>query len=118
MNQKELLRLDDELRVLIKSIVPDDAEFGERRFESTRKSYIYDISWKLNNDTSKRSKIIRVVISKKALEWYEQGGVSKKEEYQKKLIKFIDNKYRNFNPDHDMDPPPTEEWLVTSDIFK
>ena len=73
--------------------------------------FCLDINWKLNNDSNrpnKRSRKLRLIISKEKLEDYRDANDKVKGNYDQKLKKFIANTMVNFIPDHDAPHGATE----------
>ena len=112
--------LCNQLIDLIKGIFPGQANFYTW-YDSSKLSCLCRISWKLNDDSkrpNKTSKIILLIISQEAIDDYRDSTPLKQQEAQKFFKNFIQNKYNQFDPNHDVpknQSPPTEEWLVTTE---
>jgi hypothetical protein len=116
MDEKEWLSVGNELIGCVKDQFPG-AHFNSR-IDHSRYSFICNICWKLNTDRdrpNKLSKIISVIISGEAIE--DSDYDNNKATIQKKFQDYIETKRKGFDPEHDEpygQPPPMEEWVITS----
>src|SRR5579872_4720659 len=96
----ELNESGKELISYIKDIFPLDAEVRER-YDLDNLDYICCIDWYLNNDSNrpyKRSKIIKIIITRELLEVFISN--KNKSTVLRKFKLYIENKYNTFEPDH------------------
>ncbi len=79
-------------------------------------NFCLDISWKLINNPNhqnKKSKKLRIIISKERVEDYSYLDQEDKQLFDKKLSNYIKTKAISFDPNHDRpssQAPPIETW--------
>ncbi len=101
---------------IIRPLFPENAEF---KLNSDNQVTIF---WKLGNDEdrpNKRSKIIRLNISREFMEDYDAANENIKQEMETKFSGGVSQKLANFDPDHnapygDGTLEPEEIWVVPS----
>ncbi len=84
------------------------------------KEFTCQAFWNLNNDPkrlNKKSPTIKIVVPKVAIESLEGCTPSQLEESLKKIQNHINNKLKNFNPEHDTEIPEPVIWEITTEIF-
>ena len=97
---------------LLKPIFPAHAKFRP----SVDGDYYIVVGWKLSNDTNrpnKPSRKIKIKITEEAVEDYLQKESDQCAKADDNLKRFIEKKYREFNPDHNASKyksPPVELW--------
>jgi len=81
------------------------------------------VSWSLpdTNRPNKRSKTIRLVISREAVyEYFGKEDESRREQDRQKVVTWIRNKIESFDPDHDAPHgqiSPEVKWTIRSDVL-
>ena len=105
----------DHIISLLKNIFPGEAEYYSYKD-------IWDlcinISWKIGTDPTrpnKRAKKIRIRIGEENIEDYLALSNSKQASADTSFVNCIQEKYRNFNPEHDTpygQSTPIEEWIL------
>lgn len=79
----------------------------------------FNVSWKLKNDPvreNKRSRKIILVLSEEAQEDYADGGLDTRQSMEDRIVHFITEQIKSFDPNHDMPygrPDPEETWYLT-----
>lgn len=107
---------NSELRVLF----PKHAEF-----KSIKRPEHYEVvvSWKINTDLKrphKRSKTIRIIVPKEAVDDYESKSEAARIRDDKKLKQLVANNLTKFNPDHAMPKDVTSPeviWVADSNVL-
>jgi len=85
--------------------------------------FITKASWRLNTDPkrpNKRSKIVKIIISSVAIDDYENKSTAKKQEDDKKLLRYVEQFLKEFNPDYDVpygDPAPEVNFVVDGNVL-
>jgi hypothetical protein len=107
-------------RELIELQLPDDSRILLPRGGS---DMIILLSWRLRNDEfrpSKRSRMIRVVISEEAIEDYAAGTDGVRLASDARFVAWLKRQLDKFDPDHDaplgVEPPPVTWALATLEL--
>jgi hypothetical protein len=101
------------LRKILKPLFPSQANIRGR--EETNKLVIA-IDWPLKRDKDrphKRSRVICIISPKNLIENYSNASEQSKIQIDNSLVNFLQEKLKNFNPDHTAEfgeIPPQEEW--------
>ena len=106
---------------LLKPIFPPNAEF--RSYVSG--DYYIEVGWKLCNapdqlNKSSHSRKIQLKITEEAVEDYLQNDPDQRARADNKLKSFVEKKYSEFNPDHNVPPyksPPVETWVIKTGLL-
>jgi hypothetical protein len=102
-------------RALLEEVLPDDARILT---PGGAGDLIILTTWRLQTDRnrpSKRSRMIRIVISQEALEDYARGSGGTRLASDKRFVEWVGRQLAGFDPDHDSPlgvEPPTVAWLV------
>ena len=81
------------------------------------------MSWALpdTNRPNKRSKTIRLVVSREAVyEYFGKEDESRREQDRQKVVTWIRKKLESFDPDHDMPAsqiPPEVTWTIGTGVL-
>lgn len=111
-----MTEFSDGLIELLRPLFPRGAIFRPR---SDLGSLDVGIDWKLNTDPerpNKRSKLITLRLPQEFVDDYHDGAPSTRSAMSARLVRFVADKLRGFNPDHSASvhvPPPRELWLLT-----
>jgi hypothetical protein len=104
-------------RVLVESQLPDDSRILMPR---GGQDMMILASWRLSTETfraSKRSRMIRIVISEEAIADYARGGDSERLASDARFVAWLKRQLSTFDPDHDsplgVEPPPVT-WPVST----
>lgn len=107
-------------RHLIELQIPDDARILLPR---GGQDMIILLSWRLKNDEfrpSKRSRMIRIVISEEAIEDYAAGTDGVRLASDAHFVSWLKRQLERFDPDHDaplgVEPPPVTWTLTTLEL--
>ena len=107
-------------RELIETQIPDDSRILVPR---GGQDMIILLSWRLKNDEfrpSKRSRMIRIVISEEAIEDYAAGSDGLRLASDARLVAWLQQGLTKFDPDHDaplgVEPPPVTWSLSTLEL--
>jgi hypothetical protein len=107
-------------RDLIELQIPDDARILMPR---GGEDLIVLVTWRLKNDDfrpSKRSRMIRIVISAEAIEDYARGSDGVRLASNARFISWLKRELEKFDPDHDaplgVEPPPVTWTLSTLEL--
>ena len=79
--------------------------------------------WKLGNDPkrpNKRSKKIKICISRAAVDDYTDGSEQNRKSADEKLRRIVAARIKAFNPDHNVPahvPVPIEQWTITTEML-
>ena len=85
--------------------------------------FVVHVSWALpdTNRPNKRSKTIRLVISREAVyEYFGKEDESRREQDRQKVVTWIRNKLESFDPDHGAPHgqiSPEVKWTIRSDVL-
>jgi hypothetical protein len=107
------------LNIIRPVFIPD----ADLRILDFKDDYEVLVSWKLHTDPSrpsKRSKKIRIIVSREAVEDYQNKRERKQKSDDEKLIQFIKLNLENFEPNHDSAievGPPEVKWIAGSNIL-
>ena len=105
---------------LLQSLFPSQADFCSL---DNLDDFITKVSWKLNNDPerpNKRSKIIKIIIPSEVIDDYENKSTIKKQEDDKKLLQFVEQFLKEFDPDHDTpyeDSTPEVDFVIGGEVL-
>lgn len=105
------------IQLIKKDIFPNNVEFNIK-YNFDAETYECYIDWKLNNDQNrpnKRSKKIKIQVSREGLEDYNNKNVKQRQAAQNQFENFIKERMKRFDPNHDKpkyEEPPMEEWVV------
>jgi len=119
MNGKEMEQLEV-WEKLIKPLFPPHAEINTG---SSGLDYYIDIQWHLGSDPNrpnKLSRMIKIQITHEAMKDYLDSDSKQRSERNKKFEKYIEDRKKQFNPEHDSpagQTPPEEIWTITSSIL-
>lgn len=112
--------LQDHWLNLIRPLFKPDADF---KILDLKDDYEVVISWKLHTDLSrpsKRSKTIRIIVSRESVEDYQNKSEHQQKNDDEKLTQFIKLNLENFEPNHDSpieEGPPEVKWITGSHIL-
>jgi hypothetical protein len=101
------------LRKILQHLFPSQANIRGREDTNT---LIIAIDWPLKKDKGrphKRSRLICIISPKNLIENYSNRPEQAKIEIDQPLVSFIQDKLKNFDPDHTAgfgEVPPQEEW--------
>ena len=104
---------------IIKAEFPKHADFRISRKDDR---CIY-VSWKLGNHPerlNKRSKEIKICISREAVEDYMGSSDKDRPRADENLLRIVAAKFRTFNPEHNKSahaPVPIEQWTITTEML-
>jgi len=79
--------------------------------------------WKLGNDPArpnKRSKKIRICVSRAAIDDYTDGSEQNRKSADERLRRAVAAQLQAFNPDHNVPahvPVPIEQWTITTQML-
>ena len=115
------MSLEEQILQAIKAAMPADAEIliVPHGIESLR----VDVSWKLNNDPerpSKMSKTILICVSHEALQDFARASTANQGDVYNRVLVFLSAKLAQFNPQHNApkhESPPVEKWVITSAVL-
>jgi hypothetical protein len=105
----------------VKAVFPSHAEFA---FFTRDGDLHMRVSWELGTDPErphKSSRIIIIRITHEALADYIYIDDSLRHIAEQKLVRYLRDKLRSFNPEHSKswsETPPIEEWRVTTTLFE
>lgn len=105
---------------IVERQLPKQAEFYMRRESDDICIYV---DWKLSNDPArpnKRSKKIKICISRAAIDDYRNGGEQNRKSADEKLGKVLAAQLQVFNPEHNVPahvPVPIEQWTITTEML-
>lgn len=112
--------LEEHFTSVIKGAFPEHAEFQARRESGDICVYV---DWKLGSDPvrpNKRSKTIRVCISREAISDYLNGSEVACKRADERLRKTVAERLHSFQPRHDAPPhapAPVEQWTITTQLL-
>jgi hypothetical protein len=118
--QQTMKDYSNHFRDLIELQIPDDSRILVPR---GGQDMIILVSWRLKNDDfrpSKRSRMIRIVISEEALQDYAAGTDGVRLASDARLVSWLKRQLDKYNPDHDaplgVEPPPVTWTLATFEL--
>ena len=114
------MSLEDRILQAIKAAMPADAEIlMVPGIESLR----VDVSWKLNDDPerpSKMSKTILICVSREALQDFARASAANQGDVYNRVLAFLSAKLAQFDPQHNAprhESPPDEKWVISSVVL-
>lgn len=112
--------LEKHFLAIVEHQFPRQAEFHVRRESDDICIYV---DWKLNSDPArpnKRSKKIKICISRAAIDDYEDGGEQNRKSADQKLGNVVAAQLQVFDPEHSVPahvPVPIEQWTITTEML-
>ena len=99
---------------------PKHAEFRVHRESGDIRIYV---DWQLGNDPArpnKRSKTIKICISRTTIDDYADGSVQNRKSADEKLRRVVAARFHAFDPEHNVPahvPVPIQQWTVTTEML-
>lgn len=112
--------LQEHWRGLLKPLFPPSAYIKIRK----NRGLIIGIDWRLKSQadqSEKFSRLIKIHISEELCRNFNAMGSSQRDQFDKQLIDYIEQRLTEFNPEHDAPRggiPPQEEWIIDAKLFK
>ena len=112
--------LEKHFLAIVEREFPKHAEFHVRRESDDICIYI---DWKLGNDLArpnKRSKKIKICISRAAIDDYTDGSEQNRKSADEKLRRVVAAQFQAFDPEHNVPahvPVPIEQWTITTEML-
>ena len=112
--------LEKHLITIVEREFPKYAEFYVRRESDDICIYV---DWKLGNDPArpnKRSKKIKICISRAAIDDYTDGSEQNRNSADEKLRRIVGPQFQAFDPEHNVPTHvsvPIEQWTMTTEML-
>ena len=109
----------DDWEVLVISAFCSDANVS---FNPTADNFVATVSWPLPTEDrpNRRSKTIRLLITREALRLYLEKDESRREQDEQKVKEWIRKQLQQFDADHDAhrnQPPPQGDWVISTEVL-
>ena len=109
----------DEWEVLVISAFCSDADVS---VNPTADNFVATVSWPLpiEDRPNRRSKTIRLAITREALCLYLEKDESRREQDEHKVTEWIQKQLQQFDPDHEAhrnQAPPQVDWVVSTEVL-
>jgi len=109
----------DEWEVLVISAFCSDADVS---IDPNSDDFVARVSWPLptENRPHRRSKTIRLVITREALRLYLEKDESRRKQDELNVIVWIQKQLQQFDADHEAhknQPPPQVDWIIREEVF-
>jgi hypothetical protein len=120
VQDEEGIRVKDysaRFREIVEAQLPDDARILMPRGGA---DLMILVTWRLHSDPtrpSKRSRLVRVVVSEQALEDYAIGSEARRAASDVRLVTWLRSRLGDFDPDHEAPlgvEPPAVTWRLDS----
>ncbi len=109
----------DEWEVLVISAFCSDADVSVK---PSADDFVATVSWPLpiEDRPNRRSKTIRLAITREALCLYLEKDESRRKQDEQKVKEWIQNQLQQFDADHEAhknQPPPQVDWIIRTEVL-
>ena len=109
----------DEWEVLVISAFCSDADVSVKPSDD---DFVATVSWPLpiEDRPNRRSKTIRLVITREALSLYLEKDESRRKQDEHKVTEWIQKQLEQFDADHQAhknQPPPQVDWIIRTEVL-
>ncbi len=109
----------EEWEVIVISAFCSDADVS---VNPTADEFVATVSWPLPTEDrpNRRSKTIRLLITREALRLYLEKDESRRKQDEQKVKEWIQKQLQPFDADHDAhmnQPPPQVDWIIRTEVL-